>query len=223
MKSDWLTPSAGQSPTKASCSKASPRKTRAAIAASATAAAAAAAAAAAQAASDLLTQSGSVTPRKIRKPPSAASTQKTSKAKSSAASGEGEDQHNAKEHIASVPCSEGEDQHDAKNSKKNYAPRGSKGTFAGRRPPKNPALLAQFLEDKKEYMDKKERERLQKQAGKQKKQKRRYSAEQENYRAFQRTFDRSTSSSSRVSFIEAAAAWQVEKARRVAEQASSFF
>ena len=170
----------------------------------------------------MLTQSGSVTPRKIRKPPSAASTQKTSKAKSSAASGEGEDQHNAEEHIASVPCSEGEDQHDAKNSKKNYAPRGSKGTFAGRRPPKNPALLAQFLQDKKEYMDMKEKERLEKHPVKQK-QKRRYTPEQENYRAFQRTFDRSTSSSSRVSFIEAAAAWQVEKNRRVAEQASLFF
>ena len=178
LKPDWLSPSTGQSRTTPSCSKASPRKTTAAIAASATAAAAAAQAA--QAASDLLVmRSGPVTPTKVRKPPSAASTQKTSKVESSAASGEGKDQQNAEEHIASVPCSERDDSGQpsmlAKNARndaphgrntRNYAPRGSKGTFAGRRPPKNPLLLANFLKDKAEYLAKKELERATKQRNK---------------------------------------------------------
>jgi hypothetical protein len=90
----WLTPTAGQDlgQAKVSCSQASPRKTQVAVAASA----AVAAAAAAQAAAVLLQD----TPQKRKKPPSVASPQKTSKAKSREASGVGKAKHKAEEPTA---------------------------------------------------------------------------------------------------------------------------
>ena len=75
------------------------------------------------------------------------------------------------------------------------------------------------LKDKAEILANQEARQLQ---NKQQKPKRCYTPDQDEYRAWQRTFARSTSSSSRVGFTEAAAAWQVQRARRVADQASLF-
>jgi hypothetical protein len=155
------------------------------------------------------------TPQKRKKPPSVASPQKTSKAKSREASGVGRAKHmaeepTAEEHIAQEQKASVQ-RPKPPMSTREYAARGSKGTFGGRRPPKNPALLEGFLKARAEYLAQKEADKTQ-----QKKPKRRYTPEQEKYQAWQRTFDRSSASSSRVQFIEAAAAWQVEKAKLVA-------
>jgi hypothetical protein len=149
------------------------------------------------------------------KPPSVASPQKTSKAKSREASGVGRAKHmaeepTAEEHIAQEQKASVQ-RPKPPMSTREYAARGSKGTFGGRRPPKNPALLEGFLKARAVYLAQKEADKAQ-----QKKPKRRYTPEQEKYQAWQRTFDRSSASSSRVQFIEAAAAWQVEKAKQVA-------
>ena len=122
-------------------------------------------------------------------------------------------EHMADEQKASVQPSE------PPKSTRPYAARGTKGAFAGRRPPKHPVLLAAFLTDKADYLAKKEEEREMKKATKPK---RRYTPEQQQYQAWQRTFDRPQSSGSRLAFVEAAAAWQLEKARQVAANASLF-
>ena len=213
LEPNWLTPTAGQDlgQAKVSCSQATPRKTQVAVAASA----ASAAATAAQAAAVLLQD----TPQKRNKPPSVASAQKTSMAESREASGAGKAKHmaeepTAEEHIAQEQKASVQ-RPKPPTSTRAYAARGSKGTFGGRRPPKNPALLEGFQKARAEYLAQKEADQTQ-----QKKPKRRYTPEQEKYQAWQRTFDRSSASSSRARFIEAAAAWQVEQARQVAEKAS---
>lgn len=223
---DWLNPTAGSESVQMSapCSQASPRKTKVAVAA----VAASAAAAAAQAASCLLME----TPKKRKVRPSAASAQKMCKGQISEASGAGEARQMAEEHVAEVNLAEKHMVEEQKEQQKSsvqpsmpprstrtYAARGTQGTFAGRRPPKNHELLKAFLKDKADYLTKKEQEREMKKATKPK---RRYTPEQQQYQAWQRTFDRSQSSSSRARFATAAAAWQVEKARQVAAAASLF-
>ena len=78
---------------------------------------------------------------------------------------------------------------------------------------------AYHVKDKSEILASQEARQLQ---NKQVKPKRRYTPGQEEYQAWQRTFARTSSSSSRAGFTEAAPAWQVERARRVADQASLF-
>ena len=51
---------------------------------------------------------------------------------------------------------------------------------------------------------------------------RRKTPAQEEYRAWHHAFDRAKCASARVGFIEAAAEWQKEKARKVAEDAAVF-
>ena len=100
-----------------------------------------------------------------------------------------------------------------------YATRGTKGTFGGRRPPKHPALLAIFEKQKAEYLAEKEKQRLMRMHTR----KRPYhTPSQLEYQAWHRTFNRSTSSSSRVAFVEAAAAWQVERAKQISQDVSLF-
>ena len=101
-----------------------------------------------------------------------------------------------------------------------YATRGTKGTFGGRRPPKHPALLAIFEKQKAEYLAEKEKQRLMRMHTVP--QKRCRTPSQLEYQAWQRTFNRSTSSSSRVAFVEAAAAWQVERAKQISQDVSLF-
>ena len=124
------------------------------------------------------------------------------------------EEHMAEEQKASVQPSE------PPTSTRPYAVRGTQGTFAGRRPPKNPILLAAFLKDKAAYLAKKEQEREMKKQTKPKK--RRYTPEQQQYQAWMRTFERSQSLCSRKRFAETAAAWQVEKARQMDAKACLF-
>lgn len=107
----------------------------------------------------------------------------------------------------------------ATKPRRQYAARGSQGTFGGKRPPKNPVLLKEFLKKKAAYEAQKESLRMQKDS---QKVARRPTPTQESYQAWQRAFDWSSSSSSRSRFIEAAAQWQAQKAQQVAEKASLF-
>ena len=225
-ETNWLTPQAGTHlvQTRVPCSKASGQKGKLAVAASA----AGAAAAAAQAAADLLIQ----TPKKRQRPPSVASTQKTSKAESSETSATGkakhiveecsmEEEHIAKENIAGTQKVSNQMSTPTRTTRA-YAARGSQGTFAGRRPPKNPILLGHFLKDKAAYLASVDQKKEVKEKAKKTPRKRRATPRQEEYRAWMRTFARSHSASSRVQFKEAAAAWMVEKARREEYKTSLF-
>ena len=91
-----------------------------------------------------------------------------------------------------------------------YRPRGTMGTFQGKRPPKNPAKLKEFLAAKAGY----EKEKNELRATRTKIS--RPTQTQEAYRTWQRTFDRSRSATSRVAFAEAAAEWSKERARMTA-------
>ena len=122
-----------------------------------------------------------------------------------------EDKTGEDEGKLSVPCSV---------ERRKYATRGTKGTFGGRRPPKHPALLAIFEKQKAEYLAEKEKQRLMRMHTVP--QKRCRTPSQLEYQAWQRTFNRSTSSSSRVAFVEAAAAWQVERAKQISQDVSLF-
>ena len=99
--------------------------------------------------------------------------------------------------------------------KRQYTKRGTAGTFKGKRPPKDPEKLERFLKAKAAY--EKEKMELRK-SGKTEKTKR-PTPTQEDYRAWQRTYNRAQSASSRESFIRAAAEWQKKKAEQVTQDA----
>ena len=101
--------------------------------------------------------------------------------------------------------------------KRHYTTRGQAGTFQGKRPPKDPVKLEKFLKAKAAY--EKEKMELQRQKAKTTK---RYTPTQQSYQAFQRASNRSQSAGTREHFIAAAAEWQKQKAREVAEEASLF-
>ncbi len=95
-----------------------------------------------------------------------------------------------------------------------YRKRGTAGTLQGKRPPKDPEKLQAFMRAKAAF----EKEKAELQAQQTSKKKfRRHTPTQQSYWAWQRTFDRSQSASSRVAFVAAAAEWQTEKARQMAE------
>ena len=98
--------------------------------------------------------------------------------------------------------------------RKAYSPRGTAGTYQGKRPPKDPERLAQFMKAKAAYD--KEKQELRKTTRGPKH--RRPTAVQEEYRAWQRTFNRAAAVSSRARLTQAAAEWQTEKARVTAEK-----
>ena len=72
-----------------------------------------------------------------------------------------------------------------------YAPRGTAGTFKGKRPPKHPVLLKDFLKKKAAYEAEKENLREKKAVGKAKSKMRRRTPTQEDYQAWQSTYNRS--------------------------------
>ena len=98
-----------------------------------------------------------------------------------------------------------------------YTTRGSAGTFQGKRPPKDPVKLEKFLKAKAAYG--KEKMELQRQKAKTT---RRCNPTQESCHAFHRAFNRSESAGTQQHSIAAAAEWQKQKAREVAEEASLF-
>ena len=224
---DWLDPPAGQShaPQPQPQPQSAGRSTKVAVAA----AAAAAAAQAAQAASNLLSESEG-TPKKTRKGTPAASAKKHAKAKSTdtlaAASVEDSsvpcsEKHSNNAEDSSVLCSEHSKDAGVADPKKTraYTPRGTAGTFQGKRPPKSPELLKQFLKRKAAWEAEKAALRLNKK-GKAKMHRR--TPTQEDYQAWQSVYNRSTSACTRARFIEAASEWQKHKAEQVAEKFSFF-
>ena len=97
-----------------------------------------------------------------------------------------------------------------------YAPRGTRGTYQGKRPPKNPEKLEKFMKAKAIYEA--EMAELRKSQGPKH---RRQTPNQEKYRAWLRTFAPNPSAESlpaRSLFIEAAAEWQKMKAKQVEEK-----
>ena len=101
--------------------------------------------------------------------------------------------------------------------KRHYTTRGSAGTFQGKRPPKDPVKLEKFLKAKAAY--EKEKRELERHKAKNT---RRYTPTQKSYQAFHRAFDRSGSARTKEHFVAAAAEWQKQKAREVADEASLF-
>jgi hypothetical protein len=119
----------------------------------------------------------------------------------------------------SVQRSHGSSEAPSAMVKRNYTKRGTAGTFQGKRPPKDPCKLNMLLIAKAAYeKENMEREKENETTTKM----RRVTPTQEQYRAWQRTFDRSKASSARVAFVTAAAEWQKQKAKQV-EQDDIFF
>lgn len=94
--------------------------------------------------------------------------------------------------------------------KKKRAPKGSAGTFQGRRPPKDPKKLAKFLEEKKAW-DEGRTERLRPRGAPRP----RKSANQVNYARHLQEFPVEPGVSSREWMKQAAATWRVVKQRVV--------
>ena len=114
----------------------------------------------------------------------------------------------------SVQRSHGSSEAPSAMVKRNYTRRGTAGKFQGKRPPKDPCKLKEFLKAKAAY-EKEKMERKKKNETTTKM--RRVTPTQEQYRAWQRTFDRSKASSARVAFVTVAATWQKQKAKQVAQ------
>ena len=184
------------------------------------------AAVAARVAADLLSAS-LATPTKTGTGTPTASAKKHAKPSSTdrCAASSGED--------SSVPCSENRSNDaevapaavthvkpgtcEAVKKTRQNAPRGTAGTFEGKRPPKNPVLLKEFIKKKAAYEAEKENLREKKAVGKAKSKMRRRTPTQEDYQAWQSTYNRSQSSCSRARLIEAAAEWQKKRANQVAD------
>jgi hypothetical protein len=119
----------------------------------------------------------------------------------------------------SVQHSHGSSEAPSAMVKRNYNKRGTARTFQGKRPPKDPCKLKEFLKAKAAYeKEKMERNKEHETATKM----RRVTPTQEQYRAWQRTFDRAKASSARVAFVTAAAEWQKQKTNQVAQDALLF-
>ena len=220
----WLSPSPGAAPAEGHTKPRVPRAIRAAEAAALAAEAAAQATMASQALLVAVQSQGTSTPKKPRKPKEPTSTQKHSAGVHNAcgsafSAGVVRKSVADTDHDVTGSAFPAEKVHEEKNSDtptttaRTYAARGTKGTFQGKRPPKDPEKLKKFLRAKAIY----EAERADLRNSKAPKH-RRPTPIQEEYRAWQRTFARSTAAASRAQFTEAAAEWQKKKAKQVQEK-----
>ena len=226
----WLSPSPSAAPAEGHTKPRVPRAIRAAEAAALAAEAAAQATMASQALLVAVQSQGAGTPKKPRKPKEPTSTQKHSAGVHNAcgsafSAGVVHKSEADTDHDVTGSAFPAEKLHEEKNSDthtttakgvtatRSYAARGTKGTFQGKRPPKDPEKLKKFLLAKKIY----ETEKADLRKSKAPKH-RRPTPIQEEYRAWQRTFARSTAAASRSRFTEAAAEWQKKKAKQVQEK-----
>ena len=220
----WLEPPPGPA---SAAERSAPRVNRAIRAAEAAAAAAAEAAAQATIASQALLAAvkdqGPITPKKPRVRKEATSTEKHAVAihqdqGSAFPAEEVKAFLAAKEKYEAEKASHPGEQEavPATATRKAYATRGTAGTYQGKRPPKDPEKLKAFMAAKAKYeAEKAELRKSQRPVH------RRPSPNQEEYRAWQKTFARAKAASSREQFIEAAVEWRKKRARSVTKKHAS--
>ena len=202
----WLEPPPGPA---SAAERSAPRVNRAIRAAEAAAAAAEAAAQATIASQALLAavkDQGPITPKKPRGRPTG-SKEPTSTEKH-AVEGSAFPAEAVCEKDTSVPVAV-----PASAKRKPYATRGTAGTYQGKRPPKNPEKREAFMAAKAKYeAEKAELRKSQRPVH------RRPSPNQEEYRAWHKTFARAKAASSREQFIEAAVEWRKKRAESVTKK-----